>query len=234
MRSLLWKEWREQHWKLAFGSLILAAFAIVGLRARIVADEQLLEGLCFLAVLLLPVLSSTGLVPAEREEGTLGLLLALPVRTLSILIIKTLMGALLCAIPLVLTAAVSIAMAGGREVSTAAIIGLYARTLTATLVLFTWMLALTIAIPSETRAALIAMAVQIMWLIITIPLFLGWTRQSGPSGSWILDPFVFLVGFKESAWAVRLWVAVLVQTIIALSLWLLAAWQFARPQEARP
>src|SRR6185437_11506303 len=79
MRSLLWKEWREQSWKLVFGSLILAAFAFIGLHARIVADELLLQWVCLLAVALLPVLASTGLVPAERDDGTLETLFSLPI-----------------------------------------------------------------------------------------------------------------------------------------------------------
>ena len=42
VRRLLWKEWREQRWKLGFGCLLLAAFALVGLRSRAVADEAVL------------------------------------------------------------------------------------------------------------------------------------------------------------------------------------------------
>jgi ABC-type transport system involved in multi-copper enzyme maturation permease subunit len=197
MWSLLWKEWHEQRWKLAFGSLILAAFALVGLRARVIADETMLEAVCLLAVPLLSVLSSTGLVPAEREEGTLETLLALPVQPAIVFAIKTLIGVLLCAVPLVVTAIVGVAVAGGREISSAAIIGLHLRTLAATLSLYFWMLALTVRLPSETRAALITMGVLIMWMIVTLGLVEGWTGQSGPSPLWLLDPLVFLLGFKE-------------------------------------
>ena len=233
MRSLLWKEWHEQRWKLAFGSLILAAFALVGLRARVVADDMLLEAVCFLAVLLLAVLSSTGLVPAERDEGTLETLLALPVQPAVIFAIKTLVGVLLCAAPLILAAAVSVAIAGGREISTAAIVALYARTLAATLSLFFWMLALTVRLPTEMRASLITMGVLIMWAIVTLGLFESWDKDAGPSKLWIVDPLVFLVGFKDGKWAVSLPLAVGVTAVIALALWLWAAWQLPRPQEAR-
>src|SRR3954466_797117 len=100
MRSLLWKEWHEQRWKLAFGSLILGAFALIGLRARVVADELLLEWLCFLAVILLPVMASTGLVASEREEGTMETLLSLPVTAGRIFWTKALTGVMLTAGPL--------------------------------------------------------------------------------------------------------------------------------------
>jgi ABC-type transport system involved in cytochrome c biogenesis permease component len=235
VRSLLWKEWHEQRWKLAFGALILAAFALVGLRARVVADDVLLEGVCFLAVLLLPVLSSTGLVPAERDEGTLETLLAFPVKPVAIFGAKTLMGVLLCAVPLILTAIVSVVIAGGREISTVAIVGLFARMLAGTLGLFFWMLTLTVRLPSETRAALIVMAVLIMWAIVTLGLMEGWNPKDGsPSIVWLFDPLVFVIGFKEGVWAASLGLAATVQAVIAILLWLWAAWQLPRPQEARP
>lgn len=235
MRSLLWKEWHEQRWKLAFGSLILAAFALVGLRARVVADDVLLQAVCFLAVLLLPVLSSTGLVPAERDEGTLETLLAMPVKPVVVFAAKTLIGVLLCAVPLILTAIVSVAMAGGREISTAAMLGLFARTLACTLSLFFWMLALTVRLPSETRSALIAMAVLIMWSIVTLGLLENWDPKEGSASILsVFDPLIFVLGFRNGVWAASLALAAVVQAVIALGLWFWAAWQLPRPQEARP
>jgi ABC-type transport system involved in multi-copper enzyme maturation permease subunit len=226
MRSLLWKEWHEQRWKLAFGSLILAAFALVGLRARVIADEAMLKAICFLSVLLLPVLSSTGLVPPERAEGTLQTLLALPIRPSVIFAVKTLAGVLLCAVPLILTAAVSVAIAGGREVSTAAIIAFYAGTLAVTLSLFFWMFALTVRLPTETRASLITIGVLIIWMIASQGLAEG-------SKFWVADPMVFLFAIKDGKWPMSLVLAAGVQAVIALALWLWAARQLSRPQEAR-
>ena len=233
MRSLLWKEWHEQRWKLAFGSLILAAFAVVGLRARVIADETMLEAVCLLAVPLLSVLSSTGLVPAERDEGTLQTLLALPVRPARIFAAKTVMGVVLCAVPLILTVVVGVVIAGGREISSAAIMGLHLRTLAATLSLYFWMLALTVRLPTETRAALITLGVLVMWMIVTVGLPQGWNPQMMSSRFWLVDPLVFLMGFKEGQWAGSLPAAAAVQAVIAAALWFGAARQFPRPVEAR-
>jgi hypothetical protein len=251
MHSLLWKEWHEQRWKLAFGSLILAAFALIGLRARVVADAMLLEWVCVLAVLLLPVLASTGLLPAERNDGTLAMLLALPTHPRLIFAVKTMLGVLLCAGPLIVTAAVSVAVAGGREVSTAQMSALYLRTLAATLSLFFWMFALTVRLPTETRAALISLGVLIVWLIVNVGLNEAWTDDVAPSVFWIVNPFVFLFGYRAhygwtlsmalaagrwpggsggataGTWAVSLAFAGLVQSIIALALWLWAAKRLA-------
>lgn len=232
MQSLLWKEWHEQRWKLAFGSLILAAFAFVGLRARVVADDTMLEVVCSLAVLLLPILSSTGLVPAERDERTLDTLLTLPVNPAAILGAKVVAGVMLCTIPL-LVLVVSLALAGGRELSAAAIAALYLRTLAATLSLFFWMFALTIRLPTETRAALTTLGVLILWMIATLGLIESRSGRSGPSPLWAVDPLVFLLGFRDGRWAVSLALAAGAQSVIAVALLLWAARQLPRPQEAR-
>ena len=231
MRSLLWKEWHEQRWKLAFGSLILGAFALIGLRARVIADETLLEGVCLLAVLLLPMLASTGLVPAERDGGTLESLLALPVRPWRIYLIKTLMGVLLCVGPIVVTAIVSLAFAGGREMAAGAIAALFVRTLAAVLFLFFWMFSLTVRLPTETRAALITLGVLICWAIVTVGLtmFHPVVDYRGPAEEasrwWLITPFVFLLGFQRDHWVVSLFAAAVLQAVIVLALWLWAATQ---------
>ncbi len=232
MRSLLWKEWHEQRWKVAFGSLMLGAFALIGLRSRVIADETLLRYVCGIAVLLLPVLSSTGLVPAERSDGTLESLLALPVRAWRVFIAKTLMGVALCSMPILLTAVVSFAVSGGREMPAGAMAGLFTRTLLATLSLFFWMFALTVRLPTETRAGLIALGVLVMWLIVSLGFYGAGPRGTEPSLLWVTNPFfLFFIGADSQSPVLA--IGICTQTIIALALWLWAVRQFAKPQEGR-
>ena len=230
MRTLLWKEWHEQRWKLAFGSLIVAAFALIGLRARVVADEWMLGAVCGLAALLLPVLSSTGLLPPERQERTLDMLRCLPVQPVAIFSAKLLAGAALYAVPLALALATSLAVAGGRELSSASIIALYARTLGTTLSLYAWMYALTTRLPTETRAALTTLGVLIGWMLVTLGLAQRWDQQQAPSPLWAIDPFMFLVGFNDGRWAVPLIAAFIVQATLAAAQLLWATRQFIEPE----
>lgn len=37
-RALLWKEWREQRWKMAFGRVMLCGFCAIGLQTRLIPD----------------------------------------------------------------------------------------------------------------------------------------------------------------------------------------------------
>jgi ABC-2 family transporter protein len=228
MSSLLWKEWHEQRWKLGFGCLILAAFALVGLRSRVVADETLLEWVSVLGIVLLPVLASTGLVPAERDEGSLEALLALPVAPSRILIAKTSIGLLLSFGPLVAAAVVSLLAAGGREMSDGAVIDLYVRTAATTVSLFVWMLAATIRMPGEARAALLSLGVLIFWVLASM----GFAVAPGFARLWALSPFFFTFGSvsdpREPRVVVPVAVALAVQGAIAAGLWWWASGQLAR------
>ena len=126
MQSLIWKEWHEQSWKLGFGSIVLAALAMVG-AARIIADETMILWVCFVGFGLLPVLASTGLVPPERSEGSLESLLAYAHCAWRILLAKTLMGLLLCVGPMLIAAVVSLLTAANREMTTGEMLFLYTR-----------------------------------------------------------------------------------------------------------
>jgi hypothetical protein len=170
MHKLLWKEWHEQSWNLAFGCVVLGAMALIGLHSRIVPDETMMMWVSFLGLTMLPVLSSTGLVPAERGEGSLESLLALPAGPVRILAAKTVMGAALCVAPLLAAAAVSLLVAGGREMPAGDMIWFYVRLTLTTLWLFMWMLALTIQLPSEARAALVGVGLLVFWMLATIGL----------------------------------------------------------------
>jgi ABC-type transport system involved in cytochrome c biogenesis permease component len=188
MRSLIWKEWHEQSWKLGFGCVVLGALALIGLHSRIIDDESMVLFVCFLGLTLLPVLSSTGLIPAERSDGSLESLLALPVAPGRILAVKTAIGFLLCAGPLLLAGAISILVAGGREMGTGAMFTLYARSALAAISLFIWMLALTIRLPNETRAGLLALGLLIFWILATE----GLRDPSVPSLVFDISPLAFV------------------------------------------
>jgi hypothetical protein len=218
MPTLIWKEWHEQSWKLGFGCLVLGALALIGLRSRIVADATMLMWVCFLGLALLPVLSSTGLVPAERSEGSFESLLALPVSPWRILAAKTLMGLVLCAGPMLVATVVSVLAAGNREMSDHWMVYLYARSTLATLSLFIWMLALTIRLPNETRAGLLGIGVLIFWMLATA----GLAQPPVPRLVFAVSPLCFAYGVRANA-VPPLAEVLIVQTLIAVILWIWAS-----------
>lgn len=216
MRPLLWKEWHEQRWKLGFGSVVLCAFALIGLRTRIVSDESIIVATCALGVLLLPILSAAGLFPAERGEGTLKTLLALPVTRSKILAAKLILGGVLCAVPLLASAAVSLLFTGGREISGAAMLAIYLRAIASGIILFVWMFALTVRSPSEGRGAALAVGILVCWLIVAAGLIRGYgfAATHAPPPLWLACPFVFV--FPSANYKTVL--VILVQSAIAVVL----------------
>jgi ABC-type transport system involved in multi-copper enzyme maturation permease subunit len=228
MRSLLWKEWHEQNWKLWFGCIVLGALAMIGLHARLIADETMIKWVCALGVTMLPVLSSTGLVPAERGEGTFESLVSLPVQPWKILLCKTVLGLLLCVAPLAVAMAVSVFEAGGREISSAAIVGIYLRCIVVAVLLFTWMLALTIQLPSEARAALIGVGVLVFWALANTGLDSG----SMPKSAMSISPFAPIYEFASGPTddgnrgsPLPLPATLVIQGAIAAALWI---WSLSR------
>jgi ABC-type Na+ efflux pump permease subunit len=166
MRKLLWKEWHEQSWKLGFGCLVLGAMAVIGLQARIIADSEMIQGVGYLGIFLLPILSCCGLLPAERESGSLQTLIALPVSPRKILFSKTAIGILLCVGPMIVAALGSVWMAGGREIHSWEILAFYGEAAATSVPLFIWMMSLTSRLPNEARAAMLAAGVLVFWLLL--------------------------------------------------------------------
>ena len=223
MRSLLWKEWHEQRWKLAFTSLLLAGFTFCGLHARVIPDETVLLYLSFLAVILMPLLIGASLIASERDARTLDTLLALPVKPSVVFAVKTLLGVILCIVPLAVACIVSLAMAGGREMTGSEIVAMFVRCGLTTLCLFIWMLALTIRMPGETRSTLLGLGVLVGWAILTS----GLPARHGAQvlWLWLANPLVFLMNPHDEYWAVSLSAAVMVQAVIVALLWLWASRQ---------
>jgi ABC-type transport system involved in multi-copper enzyme maturation permease subunit len=217
MRKLMWKEWHEQSWKLAFACIVLGATALIGMRARIFSDETMMMWVSSLGLMTLPILASTGLVPAERNDGTLETLLALPVQPWRILAAKISMGVMLCAAPIAVAAAASVLITGGRELTVAEMLLFYAVCIFTAICLFSWMLALSIRLPSEARAGLLGIGISIFWLLATA----GLEYPSVPAIAWAISPFAMVreLYVEESRKNISLSTVLGIQTVIVVGLW---------------
>ena len=169
---------------------------------------------------MLPVLASASLLAPERDEGSLESLLALPVSPITILAIKLGMGIAQCVAPMAVAAAVSIAVAGGREMPSVEMLELSARCALTGIFLFLWMASLTLSLPTETRAALLSMGVLIFWVMATAGLW----QCSSESLVHAFSPLCLVFGLPRGfriepdaiAWGLGL------QLVITALLWLAA------------
>lgn len=188
IKSLFWKEWCEHRWKLAYGCVLLMGFVAVGLRSRIVQDEVIVVFAAAGGSVLMALLVGMGLVAAERSDGSLGMLLALPVRSWKIFAVKMAMGILVCVGPIAGCMVLSLAMAAGREMSATRIIVPCLGGVAFGIVMLVWMVAFGIRQPSEARAGLVGIAVFMVWVfIISLDEISGGGLLSG--SSLVITPF---------------------------------------------
>ena len=89
---MVWKEWREQRWKLLFGTAMLCFFTAAFLVAQQASDKELAVVIWILGGLILALYSAMGVFAPERTNGTAGFLAAKPVRPEAVFLIKWLFG----------------------------------------------------------------------------------------------------------------------------------------------
>ncbi len=94
LKALLWKEWREQQWRVALATVWLLGMTAIGLKTRILPDLVILVVIWVPTVLVLPVFFGMGLFASERRMGTLSFLMVQPVKRKTLLAAKAMVGLL--------------------------------------------------------------------------------------------------------------------------------------------
>jgi hypothetical protein len=231
LRSLFWKEWHEQRWKVLFGSVLIAGCAVVGLKTRILPDEAILVSYAVGAAFLLPILAAMDLVAAERADGSLSTLISMPVRPWMVLAVKMVVASLACIVPQAAGMVAAILMAGGRELRTSHFVGAFAGCTGVSLCLLMWTVGFSVRQPSEARAALVGLAVIVLWsgaglageIVLRLP------------GEWfamVITPFGFLAASFDRA-RESLTLTIIAQVLAAAGLFAWAASRLGRPGRTR-
>lgn len=92
IRPLIWKEWREQRWKMAFGTIMLAFFTGTMLAAKTTTDQEIVVVVLFLGGLILSLYSAMGVFAPERAGGTTIFLASKPIAAWKVFICKWFFG----------------------------------------------------------------------------------------------------------------------------------------------
>ena len=224
IKALFWKEWCEHRWKLAYGCVILMGFALIGLRSRLVQDDIIVIFASGGGSILMALFVGMGLVAAERSDGSLGMLLALPVRSWKIFVVKMAMGMLVCAGPIVGCMVLSLVIAAGREMSATRIIVPYLGGVTFSVVMLVWMVAFGIRQPSEARAGLVGIAVFMVWFFMIILDESAWLLDGL---SLVITPFGIFDGTLDRNYEI-LPDVIRVQLAIGICLVVWAAYRFGK------
>lgn len=232
-RSLLWKEWHEQRWRLWFGVALLGTFTVIGLRTRVLPDEQMAAMTIMVGGIIFPLMVAMGLVAPERAEGTIVRLFALPVPPWQVMAAKALVGGAVCAGPLVASGLIAVLMVGDREMSLAKLVGLYAMGTGVALAVFTWLTAAGVRQPSEARAGLMGVAVFVAWClaIAVCEMFQAEVFMTARPTDWVAgaSPLGFMVLEPSRVPAARV---IVLQVVVAALVWGWAAHRIGKTGKA--
>jgi len=100
-QALLWKEWTEHRWKLAFGAVMLACFAGVLLGWGGISDREMILLLPFAGGLIFSILNAMGTFAQEHSEGTVLFLATRPFETWKVFLGKWFIGWVNTIVPLI-------------------------------------------------------------------------------------------------------------------------------------
>ena len=137
-RSLLWKEWKENLWKLLFCSAASVAFSAILFRIRIVPDVDICILLSFVQMFAVPMIYALDIFSGEMSNRTIHLLFKIPVPRWMIFFSKYIVTVIGILVIFLISGVSMEIMTHGRE---ARILFLFKTNLLcgmAGLVLFTW------------------------------------------------------------------------------------------------
>jgi ABC-type transport system involved in multi-copper enzyme maturation permease subunit len=167
-RMLLWKEWKENLWKLWFCGAASVVFTIMLFRIRIIPDFANCVLISFIQMFVVPVIYSLDIFSGEISNRTVHLLFKIPVPRWMLFFSKYIISAFGIILIFLITGLLMEFISRGREAQvlflflTNSLCGMSA------LVLFTWFCAFGCQSRSEAGSLVVMFGVLIGWGIILL------------------------------------------------------------------
>jgi ABC-type transport system involved in multi-copper enzyme maturation permease subunit len=165
-RMLLWKEWRENLWKLWFCGAASVAFTVMLFRIRIVPDISNCMLISLVQMFVVLVVYSLDIFSGEMSNRTIHLLFKIPVRRWMIFFSKYLVSALGIVLIFVVSGVLMELLGHGREARVLFLLKTNLLYGTAGLFLFTWFCAFGCQSRSEAGSLGAMFSVFIGWGIV--------------------------------------------------------------------
>jgi hypothetical protein len=96
---IIWKEWRQQRWKLAFGTVMLVGLIGTLATAHVMNDAEIFAILGVASALVLPLYSAMGVFAPEHTGGTFTFYASKPAKPLAVFMTKWFFGWLNVVVP---------------------------------------------------------------------------------------------------------------------------------------
>lgn len=136
--SLLWKEWKENLWKLLFCGSVSLAFTGLLFRMRIIPDEANCVMISLVQVFVVPIVYSLDIFSGEMSNRTIHLLFKIPVERWKLFFSKYLVCVGGMCVVFLLTGGLMEIVSGGREMGVWYLFKINALHGIVGLLLFTW------------------------------------------------------------------------------------------------
>ena len=162
-RHLLWKEWRENLWKLTFGGAVSAAFVLLLFRIRLFPDSQNCIMISFVQMLALPVIYALDIFSGEMSNRTIHLIFKFPVPRWKIFFSKYFISIGGMITVFLISGLLMELIAQGRETDPGFLLKLNASFGISALLLFTWFCAFDVQNRSEGESLIAIIVVIIGW-----------------------------------------------------------------------
>lgn len=167
-RQLFWKEWRENLWKLAFGSAVSAAFVLLLFRIRLFPDAANCIAISFVQMLAIPVIYALDIFSGEMSNRTIHLLFKFPVPRWKIFFSKYLVCILGMSLIFLANGGLMELAGQGREAEVGFLFKLNTSFGITSILLFTWFCPFGAQSRSEAGSLAAMFGVMIGWAIIML------------------------------------------------------------------
>ena len=167
-RMILWKEWKENFWKLLFCGSVSAVFTIMLFRVRIIPDISNCFLISFAQMFIVPIVYSLDIFSGEMSNRTIYLLFKVPVPRWMIFFSKYLVSAIGIIIIFLTSSILMEAMSQGREAPVFYLFKMNMLCGVSGLFLFTWFCPFGCQSRSEAGSLAAMFSVFIGWSIILL------------------------------------------------------------------
>ena len=167
-RMLLWKEWRENLWKLWFCGAASVAFSAMLFRIRIIPDFANCILISFVQLFVVPIVYSLDIFSGEMSNRTVHLLFKIPVPRWMLFFSKYLVSAVGIILIFLVSGVLMELITQGREAQVLFLLKTNSLYGMAALVLFTWFCALGCQSRSEAGSLVAMFGVFIGWGIVLL------------------------------------------------------------------
>jgi ABC-type transport system involved in multi-copper enzyme maturation permease subunit len=165
-RQLLWKEWRENLWKLIFCGAISLAFTALLFRIRLFPDAANSMAISFVQMLAVPVVYALDIFSGEMSNRTIHLLFKFPVARWKIFFSKYLICIFGMSVIFLATGLLMEVMGHGREIGIGFLFKANILFGLPSLIIFTWFCVFGAQSHSEAGSLVAMFGVMIGWGIV--------------------------------------------------------------------